>query len=70
MIEFALKQSYKMSEDKPFGDVQKGVFSSYSPYLTSAGVTLNNVSDAMAFNLLHEGIHIGSIIALKKALKG
>jgi hypothetical protein len=33
-------------------------------------VTLNNVSDAMAFNLVHEGIHIGSIIALKKALKG
>jgi hypothetical protein len=31
---------------------------------------LNNVSDAMAFNLVHEGIHIGAIIALKKALKG
>jgi hypothetical protein len=51
-------------------DVQKGIFSTYNPYVTSAGVTLNNVSDAMAFNLVHEGIHIGAIIALKKALRG
>ncbi len=49
-------------------DLGLGVFKAYQPYLTSAGVTLNNVTDAMTFNLVHEGMHIGSILALKKAL--
>jgi len=49
-------------------DLAQGIFKDYTPYITSPGVTLNNVTDAMAFNLVHEGIHIGSIIALKKAL--
>ena len=49
-------------------DLAAGVFKTYQPYMTSAGVTLNNVNDAMTFNLVHEGIHIGAIIALKKAI--
>jgi hypothetical protein len=49
-------------------DVAQGFFKNYTSYPTSVGVTLNNATDAMAFNLVHEGIHIGSIIALKKAL--
>lgn len=49
-------------------DLALGVFKTYQPYLTSAGVNLQNVSEAMTFNLVHEGIHIGAIIALKKAL--
>jgi len=49
-------------------DVAQGLFKNYTSYPTSVGVTLNNVKDAMAFNLVHEGIHIGSIIALKKVL--
>ena len=66
LLKAALKELIVRTKE----DYNKGLFSSYTPYLTSAGVTLNNVSDAMAFNLVHEGIHIGSIIALKKALKG
>jgi len=66
LLKAALKELIVRTKE----DYHKGLFSSYTPYLTSAGVNLNNVSDAMAFNLVHEGIHIGSIIALKKALKG
>lgn len=49
-------------------DLSKGTFKNYNPYLTSVGVTLNSVKDAIAFNLVHEGLHIGAIIALKRAL--
>lgn len=50
-------------------DYEKGVFSNYSEYTTSANVTLKNIDDAIAFNFFHEGLHLGSIFALQKAVK-
>lgn len=50
-------------------DYENGVFESYNAYTTSAKVTLNNLSDAVSFNLFHEGLHLGSIFALQKAVK-
>jgi len=49
-------------------DYDAGVFANYSEYTTSANVTLKNIDDAIGFNLFHEGIHFGSILALKKML--
>ncbi len=49
-------------------DYENGVFKDFSEYTTSAKVTLKNVEDAMAFNLFHEGLHLGVIISLQKAL--
>lgn len=50
-------------------DYEKGLFVSFNEYTTSANVTLKNVDDAIAFNLFHEGLHLGAVLALQKALK-
>lgn len=47
-------------------DYEAGLFKTYSPYTTSAKITLSTIEDAIAFNNFHEGIHLGSILALKK----
>ena len=49
-------------------DYEKGKFKNYKAYTTSANVTLEKVEDAIAFNVLHEGLHIGAIISLQKLL--
>ncbi|MFD0799094.1 DinB family protein [Maribacter chungangensis] len=49
-------------------DYAAGHFKDFKPYTTSAKVTLNNVQDAISFNNFHEGIHLGSIFALRKML--
>ncbi len=36
------------------------------PYRTTPGVVLGGVDDAVRFNLYHEGIHLGAILALRK----
>ncbi len=47
-------------------DFDNGVFKTYNEYTTSVKVTLTNVEDAIAFNVYHEGLHLGSILALLK----
>jgi len=49
-------------------DLENGLFKEYNEYPTSAGVTLKNFDDATTFNLFHEGLHLGAILSLKKAL--
>ena len=52
--------------EKLTADYEKGIFTEYNEYTTSVAVTLKNVNDALTFNLLHEGIHLGIILQLKK----
>ncbi len=49
-------------------DLKKGTFKTYNKYETSTGITLNNVEEALQFNLFHEGIHLGIILSIKKLL--
>lgn len=49
-------------------DHEKGLFLEYNEYPTSAGVLLKNIEDAIAFNLFHEGMHLGVILSLQKAI--
>lgn len=49
-------------------DYKVGLFTNFNEYTTSAKVTLKTVDDAIAFNLFHEGLHFGSILALKKVV--
>lgn len=44
-------------------------FKHYDSYMTSPKVPLNSVEDAIAFNVFHEGLHLGSIMALTRAVK-
>ena len=49
-------------------DYEKGLFTNYKAYETSAKITLKNIDDAIAFNMYHEGIHLGVILSLQKVL--
>lgn len=51
----ALEKDY---QDQKFGD--------FSTYPTSYGFELNSVEDAIRFNNVHEGLHYGYALALKK----
>lgn len=50
-------------------DLKSKDFSNYKEYATSFGVTLTSVEDAMAFNNMHEAMHLGTMIALRGQLK-
>ena len=47
-------------------DYENGIFTNFKVYPTSFGITLNNIDDAIVFNNVHENIHLGSIMALKR----
>jgi hypothetical protein len=47
-------------------DYQHGVFKSYKEYPTSYGFELKSIDDAIIFNNVHESLHLGTIMALKK----
>lgn len=50
-------------------DYGSGIFTRFKSYMTTPKVPLNSVEDAIAFNVFHEGLHLGSIQALAKAVK-
>ena len=47
-------------------DYTKGIFKNYNEFTTSFNITLSSIDDAIEFNLLHEGIHLGVILQLLK----
>lgn len=49
-------------------DYKNGVFKDYKTYPTSFGVELNSVEDAIKFNHIHEGMHYGYVLAMRRAL--
>ncbi len=49
-------------------DYSAGLFKEYKEYTTSYNVTLHSFEEAFNFNNLHEGLHLGYCIALKKVL--
>jgi len=54
--------------DQTQKDIEAGIFKTYQEYPTSTGYVIASVQDAMDFNNFHEGIHLGYVLALKKAL--
>jgi DinB superfamily len=49
-------------------DYLKGLFKIFNPYVTSFGVTLNSIEEAIIFNHIHEGLHFAAVKALMKAV--
>ncbi len=43
-------------------------FTNFTEYPTSTNIVLKNIDDALQFNMLHEGIHLGVILSIKKLL--
>lgn len=49
-------------------DYDNGVFQHFREFTTSNKVTLGSVEDALAFNVYHEGLHLGVILSIEKAV--
>lgn len=54
---------------KTESDYADGVFRKFKPYMTTPKIELSSIDDALAFNVFHEGLHLGSIMALARAVK-
>lgn len=52
--------------EKSILDYNNGLFQSYQTYPTSFNVTLKSIEDGIKFNNFHEGLHVGTIMALRK----
>ena len=49
-------------------DYDSGLFQEFRSYRTMAGPVLESVEDAIRFTIYHEGIHMGYILSLRRAL--
>lgn len=49
-------------------DLAEYKFTEYETYETSFGANLESLHDAMAFNNIHESLHLGYSMAIKRAL--
>lgn len=64
-----IKSLFITSIDTGQKDYENGVFKTYKSYTTSYNITLESVEDAIRFNNIHEGLHYGYIMAMKKSVK-
>ncbi|MGJ8683247.1 MAG: DinB family protein [Nonlabens sp.] len=53
---------------KTIEDYNAGLFVNFKEYTTSTGYVLRDIDEAINLNNIHEGIHLGYCLALKKAL--
>ena len=51
-------------------DYERGLFQEFKTYSTSYGMELTNIREAIQFNNVHEGLHFGYMMALRKNLPG
>jgi uncharacterized damage-inducible protein DinB len=57
--------------EKTKADYSNGLFKNYQEYTVSTtGNTLTNIDEAFQFIILHEGMHLGYVMALLRAIKG
>jgi len=47
-------------------DYDAGTFKNFKSYQTSYGITLDDIDDAINFNNVHEALHFGTILSLRK----
>lgn len=47
-------------------DYAQGIFENFKLYPTSFGIELSRVEEAFQFNLAHEAMHLGTMMAMRK----
>ncbi len=47
-------------------DFKNQIFTGFRAYTTSFGITLESLKDAISFNNVHEGIHLGNMMSMKR----
>ena len=58
----------KIADEQLSYDIKEMIFDNYQKYETSFGVVLNSFNDALQFNNIHEAVHLGYVMAIKRAL--
>ena len=47
-------------------DYDQGLFKDFNSYMTSTGIELKSLEDAISFSAFHDGIHLGVVLSLMK----
>ena len=63
-----LKEFALSSVDQLMVDMDNKIFNNFNSYTTSFGVELTSIDDVVKFIGMHEGIHIGYTMALKRVV--
>jgi hypothetical protein len=66
-IEQLKKLAFSLIDDLK-ADRKENKFAGYEPVSTSFGVDLNNVEDAIPYFSMHDGLHLGYAMAIRKNL--
>ncbi len=61
-----IKEGLRSSPERLEQDYNRGLFTEFKEYPTSYGLTLHSIEDAIIFNNVHESMHLGVMIVLKK----
>lgn len=61
-IDAALFSTFEQFEK----DIASGIFTNFQPYTTSTNMLLDSIATTQCFLLFHDGIHLGSVLALAK----
>ena len=69
MIDF-IKEKLMPTAQQAALDYERGLFQAFKTYPTSYGIELKNIREAIQFNNVHEGLHFGYMMALRKNLPG
>ncbi len=64
-----VKEYFHSTHAKILEDYQAGVFDGFKPRDLMPGVTLGNIEQALGFNCIHVGVHIGTIISILNLMK-
>ena len=64
-----IKNSFITIIDTLQTDYDGGIFSNFKSFSVPFGLEICNIDEAINFMLLHEGLHVGYIMAMKHALK-
>ena len=62
----AIREALRTTSDQFMQDYEAGIFKTYNTYTTSYNATLSTVEEAFIFNNLHEAMHYGTMLTLKK----
>ncbi len=62
------KSNYFKLIDLTEEEYKAGKLNEFNEYPTSYGVVLNNIEAAICFNNIHEGLHLGYVMAQKKLI--
>jgi DinB superfamily len=61
-----IKKLFIDSIDQLNADYSQQLFENYTAWTNPYNITISNIEDAIAFLPFHEGLHTGTILALKK----